>query len=173
MLKKIFAIFTIFFLLITGISVIAEQSENETVIKSTKNEFIVFSDTIIEKSDDFVTIALEGADKFLMDAGKPMLPVVTKIFTYPFQTKIKDIKCSYESVSEEVLQDKILPAPEAIPVISINKVVEKNSNTPLLDDNVYASSDLYPDKWYDYRITCGNNEINVIFNFYPLRYKPL
>lgn len=173
MFKKTIAILTIFFLLILGTNVIAEQSENETMLKSTKNEFIVFSDTIIEKSDNFVTIALEGADKYLMDAGKPMLPVITKIFTYPLQTKIKDIKCSYVSISEEVLQDKILPAPKAIPVIAINKVAENSNNIPIIDDNVYTSTDLYPDKWYDYWITCGNNEINVIFNFYPIRYKPL
>ena len=174
MIKKIFPIFTIFLLIITGVSVLAEVSgKDNAFIISTKNEVINFSQTYVEKKGDFATISLDESDIFLMDEGKPMLPVVSKIFTYPLETRIKNIKCAYTSISEEIIQDKIIPSPKTIPTMSINKGKENDSDTLLIDEKVYKSADIYPEKWYNYRITCGNDCINVILNIYPVRYKPL
>ena len=127
----------LFFLTISGVSVFADEPENgSTLLISTKDELITFSTAIVEKQDEFVTINLEDAETYLMNSGKPMIPVVTKIFTFPLGTKIKNIKCSFSGFSEEIIQNPVKPAPKAFPKLSINKLVEKHSETPLMDQNI-------------------------------------
>jgi hypothetical protein len=114
-------------------------------------------------------VNLEETNDYLMETGKPMLPVQTKTYTYPKNTKIRDVTCRVNSIQEQKLEDKILPVSEPK---ARNKIELEIENIQVFDEDVYNSDACFPDSWYSYDIKCGIDGINVIVRFYPVRYSP-
>ena len=176
---KILALIIVILLIATSVSVLAVDSDdNPKMGISIKNDTLFFSSATIETMDNYVSLNFEEASSFLMQPGKPMLPVCTKTFTFPFGTKIKNVNCSILDISEIKISGKIKPAPNVVTTIAINISESENHTDEIIEDkSVYSSSDLYPDKWYDYSIRCGLNDdknvVRVTTNFYPFRYSPL
>ena len=85
-----------------------------------------------------------GTDSFICSPGKPLLPIIDKVFTFPLGTEIVDIDvgCDYEKY---VLSGNVKPCPE----IKFN-IIEFNqkSNNLELDEKIYSSSNFYPSKPY-------------------------
>ena len=84
-----------------------------------------------------------------------------------------DIECKIGEIKSQVLNNKILPAP--------NKVVlgsdEVNPNYEMNED-IYFKDDFYPDNWFSYYLGGGldeNNEHKTFLNIrsYPIRYNPV
>ncbi len=174
---KILPVGVVIILILTGINVIAINTEQGNSIKNAvKYDTISFSQATIESSGEYVSINIEEANTILKNPGKPELPVYIKTFKFPFGTKIIDIKCMTSEIKQEVISGKIKPAPRPVPLISLkqskNNIIEEEQE----NRDVYSSSELYPDKWYEYSIGCGldGNE-RVVFlklRFYLVRYSP-
>jgi len=140
-MKKIISSVIIGFLIIGGLGAVAfDNSDHITKIK----EIIHISQPIIKDSDEYFRIDIEESDSYICYPGKPLLPTVTRIFTFPLGTKIVDVdvRCEYE---EYVLSKKIQPAPT--PKI-ISKEVSQELNEVVTDETIYTSSDLYPSEPY-------------------------
>ena len=184
--KKILPIFTVFSLFFTTLNVIAITSDDDNIIKiNEENDHMSFSQATIETKGEYLSVNLKEANTFLRDTGKPLLPVFTKTFTFPFGTKIKNVECAISDITSEVIDGKILPSPRPVPRISIANSVEQTINEEKIneeentfeDESVYSSSDLYPDIWYKSKIGCGlyngKDTIFVKVDIYPVRYSPL
>jgi hypothetical protein len=189
---KILPILVIVSLFFTAINVIAINSEDDNIIKiAEKNHHISFSQSTIETKGEYVSVNIDATNTLLRDTGKPMLPAYTKTFTFPRGTKIKNVECILSDITSEVIDRKIQPSPRPIARISLKNTVnqndindENNNEEEVIEDkeyfiedqSVYSSSDLFPDKWYDYKIGCGLYKgEDVIFlkvNCYPVRYSP-
>jgi len=173
---KILTILIIAFLLFSGIGVTAVNLENNN--EQSFSSKLMFSKKTITYDGEYFSIDLDNTNSFLMDSGKPMLPSYTKTFTFPMGTKIKNVECTISSdVNREIIYGKIEPTPEAVSMILQNKLGLNDSETEIVEDaSVYASSNLYPDRWYDYSIGCGlDGDERAIFltvSLYPLRYSP-
>jgi len=176
---RIQAAITVILLIITSISVIAVDSDDDhKILTFIKEDHFLFSQAIIETKETYVSVNLAEANTFLMQPGKPMLPVCTKTFTFPLGTKIKSVICTTMDISEMKISGKIKPAPRALPKITVKKTtLEDTKEETLEDSSVYSNSDLYPNTWYDYSIRCGRKDdqsvIRVMVRYYPLRYSPM
>jgi Peptidase family C25/PKD domain len=137
-MKKILPLLVFVILFLNGLGAVAlhdKQYEKELM-----TDKIVISEPEITDIDDYVSVNLKEAKSFLLGTGKPMLPVVTKIFTFPLGTKIIDVSVDYE-VEEYRLSKKIQPAP--VPVI-LSRESSQASTELIPDETVYSSSTLYP-----------------------------
>ncbi len=138
-------------------------------------ELIVFSDLFIKdvpEEEQYVSVNLEEATSFLMKPGEPILPIFTKVFTFPFGTKIKEITCKPSGIQEKIVPKEIIPCPEPVSDASAETAIPKT----VKNHEVYSSTNLYPDSWYSYRTGCGlYDDEHVVFltiGVYPVRYSP-
>jgi len=186
---KILPILVVVSLLLTGINVIATDTDDDNTVKIVgEDHHISFSQATIETKGEYLSVNIAEANTVLRVTGKPMLPVYTKTFTFPRGTKIKNVECIISDITSEVIDGKIEPSPRPIPRISLKNSINQNSleeetikndnneEETIEDKSIYSSSDLFPDSWYDYKIGRGLYEgKDVIFvkvDCYPTRYSP-
>jgi len=171
---KLVSFFIVFLFLFTCFNVLALEGDNDDVSFETLscNDSFVFSKASFEKTDDFIKLKLSEATTYIMDAGKPMLPVVVETYVFPKNAKITKIECTFLGLSEQKISDKIMPAPEKVPLINLDKNTGQES-TLFLNSSIYESSEVYPSENYDYSITCGINGLTLSVRLYPVCYKPL
>ena len=143
------------------------------------NETFLFSEPILQEKEKYLTIDIKEATTYLIRPGMPLLPVFTKTYIFTFKTKILEIECNPLEINQETILQKIQPSPEPIPLLDVEEKVNSELTSDLSDDTLpfYNITDLYPDTWYDYRISSGlDNSTHVTFltvKFYPLRYSPI
>ncbi len=53
-----------------------------------ENESIVISEPIFKEMGSYMTVNLMESTSTLIHSGKPMLPVITRVFIFPFGSKI-------------------------------------------------------------------------------------
>ena len=167
-MKKYLSIILVGLLVVSGLGLsITAIDIDETRLMTEK---IKISKPIITQDEQYVLVNLKESESFLIEDGKPMLPMITRTFTFPLGTKIKNVDINYNTV-EEKLSSKIKPSPRAIPLIS----TIKTDDVKLIDEDVYNSDSFYPNE--PYIITKGAGKINgenvLILNIkIPLQYSP-
>ncbi len=171
---KFISLLVIFLLFFTCFNIMAfEQNNNDVSFKLFYcNDNIFFSKISFEKYDDFIKLKLNETTNYIMNTGMPMLPVIVKTYVFPKNSKITKIECTLSGFSEEVISEKIIPAPQKLPLINQNKKTNQEI-TQIFNNSVYESSEFYPYENYDYSITCGINGLTLNVRMYPVRYNPL
>jgi len=110
-----------------------------------------------------------------MDNGKPVLPVVTKVYTFPLGTKIDNVVVTFNNINEHVLSKKIMPSSEPVLLLANEKVSTKLSET-LLDEKIYSSNGLYPEEQYivgkGVGLKDGEHVMYLTVRCNPIRYSP-
>jgi hypothetical protein len=168
-MKKIVSIILIGLLVVSGFG--ARAFNNDNPIMKIK-EIIRISQPNIKEIEEYVSIDFKESDSFIYEPGKPLLPVTTKIFTFPLGTKIVnvDVTCNCK---EYILSNKVQPAPT--PRI-ISKGFSKELNKVIPDETVYGSSEFYPLEFYTVLRGAGlhDNEHVLFLNIkVATRYSPL
>ncbi|MCX6667767.1 MAG: C25 family cysteine peptidase [Euryarchaeota archaeon] len=176
---KISPFLVVAILIFSGIGVTAinldDQNNKQSVVSKA-----IFSNKVVVSKGEYISVNLDNTNTFLIEAGKPILPSHTETFTFPLGTKIKNVECVIPSdITKEIISKKIEPAPKPVLSIYIDKAKISNNSVEkeiVEDSSIYTSSNLYPDKWYDYNIGCGLDKgQHVIFltvQTYPVRYSP-
>jgi len=167
MKNKIIALTIVFLLSFVSLSVATGEeniSENVTISKS-----VLFSTASFEEQGEFLKITLDECDTYTSAPGEPMMPVITRTFTFPHGTKIKNVEVKTTGLSQEKIDAKILPAPKPVPRSSLN--IEKE-DTQDIDFDIYSSSEPYPEKEFEYKITSGIDDLYLSIRIYPCRYIP-
>ncbi|UCF13323.1 MAG: peptidase C25, partial [Thermoplasmatales archaeon] len=107
---------------------------------------------------------------------KPMLPVVTKVYTFPLGTKIDDVAVTFSEINQQVLSKKIMPSPEPVPLLASEMESIKLSKD-IIDEKIYSSSELYPEERYVIRTGVGlkdnDHVIYLTVRCYPVQYAPV
>ncbi|MCK5031893.1 MAG: peptidase C25, partial [Thermoplasmatales archaeon] len=85
-MKKLLPIILVGILVVSGLGAVAVQENDDETLYNI--EYMAISEPIITETNEYLTIKLEESESFLMETGKPMLPVITKVFTFPLGTKI-------------------------------------------------------------------------------------
>ena len=159
-MKNLLPIIIVGILVVSGLGAVAVQENGDEA--SFSAESIMISEPIITETNEYLTINLEESESFLMEAGKPMLPVITKVFTFPLGTKIVDVEVDFDT-QKQVLSKKIQPSPRPVPLTN-DLPVEKISAELVMDEEIYSSSALYPAEPYTIRKGAGiSNGENVLF----------
>ena len=172
---KMLPIIIILLLIITSFNFISLGSKDNNKIKIlVEEENISFSETQIEIENDYLSVNIEEANSFTQEPGKAMIPVVSTTYIYPFKTKIISVECQPIDIIEQIISNKIQPAPQSYPISSLTHI----NNIEINDDKnkIYQNDDIYPNKWFDYKITCGRNGDSLatfltVFE-YPIQYLP-
>jgi hypothetical protein len=173
---KILPLIIVVMFIVSSINAIAINAGKEKGIKfSEKTDIISFSKATIEPKGEYSSVIIEEANTVLNCPGRSLLPVYVKTFKFPLGTKIIGVECNPSDVREEIISKKIGPAPRPVPLNSVRNSIDYVDLTKE-EDEFYKSSELYPDKWYEYSIGCGlEGSERVLFlnvRCYPIRYKP-
>jgi len=170
-LKKILPLLVVGILALSGLGAVAITEEITYDVK-VKEESIVISKPIIKDAGQYVTVTLEEATSSILEVGKPMLPVVTRVFTFPFGTKITRVDVSFSNVNEMVLSKEVQPVPEPIPLNVKLQVGEEQ----VKDTTVYENTGLYPSNEYTFitgsGLDKGKHVVYLAVKCYFTRYSP-
>ena len=161
-MNKILPIFVIGILVISGLGAVAiqenEGNEDNVLLKV---EFMLLSEPIIKEKDNYLTVDLKESTSFLLETGKPVVPVIAKTFTFPVGTRISKVDVIFE-VEKLKLSNKIRPSPQPVP-LSTTLVAETKSEA-ILDKEVYGSAELYPSEQYTIQKGVGlKNQEHVLY----------
>ena len=178
MKNKILAIFMLHILVFASLNVLAtDENEKGNLSICTKSDRLSFSALNIETKGEYISLGLEQANTYIDAPGKPSLPVCVKTYKFPIAYKIYNVDFTYFDVEEKALTGKIKPAPQPVPLISLESQTKAvTSEEPVEDAGVYKSSEIYPDKWYEYSIGVGldgtQRVIILTVRIFPVRYEP-
>ncbi len=129
---------------------------------------VSFDHPLITAQDTYVTVTMQGATSELRDEGKPVLPYVTKVFSFQSGTAIESVSVDYAASMNETVPGVIQPAPS--PILTNTAA---STATRQADPEVYNSSDLFPDHSSEYTVKHGaHNTIYLSVTLYPVRYDP-
>ena len=152
--------------------VVAAPINRETSKNLTLKETISFSKPTIEPNGEYISLNIKETNTILDYPGKPMIPVFSKTFKFPFGTKIKDVDCVISGITEEEITGTIKLAPEPQTLTTFKNTIESSGN---LEQVNHQDIGIYPEKWFNYEIKCGLDKgertIFVIFHVFPIRYK--
>jgi len=167
-MKKIITLLILISLVLSGIGAVAvNESEKEDLISET----IIFSQPIINEQQDYAIIELEETTTYSWETGKPALPVVTKVYTFPLGTIIDDVEVTFSNTIEKKISKPVKPSPEVYPDSIITMDV-KNSEKEIS----YLGIDIYPEQRYSYRTGAGLKDgervIFLTIPIQPVQYKP-
>ena len=132
-----------------------------------------FSEPTVVEKEAYVELNLQGTDSWIFDAGSPMLPRRIETMTLPFGATIQNIVCVASGVQIKMLTKKISPAPQPMRLDGEVAV----SSEPVMNPEIYNSTDLFPNDWISYHMGAGLDENNqhktfLTINTYPIRYEP-
>ena len=148
-MKKLLSLLAGLILVLSGLGAVALPKTNEIL---EKEESVLISEPIIKEVDNYLAIDLEESTSMLLETGKPIIPVVTKTFTFPLGTNIIDVKIDLD-MKKYALSKKIQPSPE--PVFSSDIYDVSVVSEFILDEEVYSSLDPYPLEQYSIQKRVG------------------
>jgi len=158
-LKRLLSILVIGILIFVGFGAASSINDNAYNLKIERTNF-VFSNPIIKDEGKYLSVNLKESATFLLDPGKPLLPVVSQVYTYPFKTKINNVEVIFSEPKTLVLSKEIKPAPEPIILdteLQTTNQLEKNIN-------IYENEAVYPSNAFIYSVGAGlANDEHVIF----------
>ena len=144
---------------------------------SAKEQFSLNFSTpeIVEKTiqgENYIELEMEGTNGVLHHAGEPLVPFYSETIELPFGTKITDLHFEISEVKTMSISEKITPAPQPM-VYDMDYSVPEYS----MNEEIYSSSNLYPDTWATYYTGGGLNGDDVRKTFltiraFPARYSP-
>ena len=167
-MKKIVSILVIGLFVLTEIGAIAVPIEHNP-----KNiiEVLNISTPLLNEKQDYVQVTLPESDLNLIVPGKPLLPKITKVYAFPFGTKITDVRVTFSEETQETISKLVEPSPEAVIVSSVNGLNTDDEKSVTYDD-----IETYPETRYAFRTGAGLQDAeHVLFltvNIYPLQYTP-
>ncbi|UCF13541.1 MAG: peptidase C25 [Thermoplasmatales archaeon] len=166
-MKKTFPLLVVGILVLSGLGAVALPEIEQGTLE--KIESISFSDPKLKELDDYVEVKLNEATSYLMEPGNYILPTVTRVFVFPFRTKIKNVDVDFSDIKEKILSKNICLATEPIPDIYNKKMPSK-----IIEENkdIISHSGLYPEKQYNYNIGAGRDDDKIV-NYLSVKLCPI
>ncbi|KYK31381.1 MAG: hypothetical protein AYK22_02560 [Thermoplasmatales archaeon SG8-52-3] len=164
-MKKIFTILILQILIFSTIGAIAIQTSINSDEKVISESLLISKPEIISENE-FLSITFKEENSYILEPKSPMIPIVTKVYTLPFRSKIKNVEVIYKG-RNEILLSKPIKLNENPTPLGLNENLEQ-------DNEIYINSERFPQVEFNYRTGSGisNNE-NVLFltvQCYPLWY---
>lgn len=133
-------------------------------------ETIIFSEPVIsDYQHDYLSIGLKESNGYLQNPGYPVLPSLTKTYTFPFGTAITNVQVTFSEIKQYSLTKKIMPTATPVSDNSLNEQITE-------DQTIYGTHALYPSQQYTYSLHAGlDKRTHVIImdlQCYPIQYIP-
>jgi hypothetical protein len=152
-------------IIISGYGAVASSFTNQKMVE--KTDILSFSSVQLVEEQDTTNIGLSEATSYLTTPGDYALPVVTRVYTFPFLTKIINVAVSFSDIYEKTISKPLKLAP--LPVVDNT---EESAFTSLQSSSLMASSE----QMYSYHIAAGRDGDNLAtflaIHLYPIQYVP-
>jgi hypothetical protein len=172
-MKKILPILLVGVLMISGFG--AAVTTNTQSKNSSIQEELQFSNPVFTIQNNYLSVQIPEVTSYAAVPGDPVLPVYTKMLTFPVGTRILDVSFVPSSVQQMKVKKEIIPAAQTTPVSAVSGI---SSDGQLITNNeVYRSTGTYPLSRLQYQVGAGVNGnervIIVSLQYYPILYAPL
>ncbi|MEM4258180.1 MAG: C25 family cysteine peptidase [Candidatus Thermoplasmatota archaeon] len=158
-MKNILPILIVGILVLSGLGAVALPNTPQT---QRTHGVLFVSEPMIQHKDQFVRVRIPEQASYLMETGKPMIPVLVWSQTFEPNTQFSNIKVQYTTQPYQ-LAAPLEPAPHKVPLSK--ELADMYSPQVSMDATVYSSNDLYPSE--PYTITQGigldNNNNHVVY----------
>jgi len=168
-MKKLLAFLIVGIFVLSGLGAVTGTEDD----KEFKSEPIALSRPIIEEKENYVSIELTEATYSSWETNMPSLPVVTKVYTFPFGTRIDSVEVRFSDSMAQEISKPVIPSPE----VKIDSIISstENSDKPVAL-MTYSDIDVYPEQRFSYKTGAGlKGEEHVIYlsvHLYPVEYHP-
>ena len=170
MKRKLWSLMLIGIPVLLGLGAAKVPGDSTYLVKNLK-ESVVFSEAVVTLKGQYAEVNLKETTSVLSRTGEPVLPVITKVFTLPLGSKVKNVEVSFSKGNMIALSEKVRPGPEPV-----SKIEMHPSREPVKKSGIYESNELYPVKSFSYRVGAGiKGNKRVVFlkiDLFPVRYSP-
>jgi len=169
-MKKIIAILIVGLFIVNAFIVFSVGSE-KTYVEQIEHKNVVMQPLQITDTLDYISVRTDTATSYMMNPSEPTLPIVTKTFILPINSKNIDIDVMCHN--EEMISIDGIIQPASRPVI------DGSGENGFMDpsEEIYFVDNYYPMKTFDYDIKVGLYEkssvIYVNVHCYPVQYNPV
>ncbi len=166
-MKKIISMAIISLMIVSSISFLGAATQN----RQSESRLIHASylSPVIKQEKQFISLEIPDSEEYLIKENEPLLPKITKIYTFPFGTEITGVTFYPKQITQEQIQSKIIPSPRIMPM---------NENLQQVDyqTEVNYGTDPYPNAWGDYSVGTGimdgKRSTIVTCDVFPVQYYP-
>ena len=133
-MKNVLSILIVGVLVISGFGAVAvsDVDDRSLVVR----DVFSFSEPVFDESNDYLTVDFEESTSLWLETGKPVIPVFSKVYTFPVGTIISDYSVDLDYKSFDL--DKLIqPSPQPVPVSDL-LASEVLSKEVLPDSLVYS-----------------------------------
>ncbi len=163
-MRKIIPCIIFGILVISGLGAVVSSEESNVLSKTVKFDL---SDPLFKHIDNYCLVDFKESNSMLLESGKPMVPIITKTYSFPVGTRIFDVNVEMKS-KLYLLNKKIQPTPTTLN--QNNQLIAKNmeftNNEPVL-----YNIDMYPINSYEITKTIGLRDgqhvVSVNIKIYP------
>ena len=168
-MRKLLPFIVVGILVLSGLGAVSGSESNEESIVSEK---IYFSQPTILEKEDYVYLESTDATVYSGEQDKPALPVLTKVYTFPFGTKIDSVDVTFSDFTDIEITKPIEPSPEILVIsTSVSHYIEESEEIL-----TYFDIEVYPEERFGYRAASGlkgeENVLYVTISLYPDQYFP-
>jgi len=146
--KKIISLIIVTTFMSNGLIIVGQSNNDEEILF--KYDSICDPTPVFYDDGKYIKIEMNNS-AILYETGRPMLPIVTKILTFPFGSEIIDVTIQYDTVSYSLSKD-IYPCP---PLIIYEDADHYMLSHHFIDEITYCSNKLYPEKPVYYHTGSG------------------
>jgi hypothetical protein len=154
-MQKILPMLIVGILVASGLGAAAIQTQPDEQITDNfevSTTMISVSEPTFSQEQEYLTLDLDEAESYLSSMGKPMLPVITRTYSFPVGTQIDDVTVDI-NWEQQTLTEKITPTPLILPLsLEVEpRVLEEQR----IDETIYESTSWYPEQPYTVRMGSG------------------
>jgi hypothetical protein len=168
-MKKILTTLIIGIFILSGLGAVAGTEEK---IEKQGFETLHISTPVVVENEDYTTVEISEESSRSWEEGKPTLPVINKVYTYPFGTIINDVEVTFSEPIEIEISKPVMPSPE-LQTYSLQSTYKTVKSESVIS---YSDIDIYPEQRYGYRVGTGLDKgERVVFlsvQINPVLYKP-
>jgi len=151
--------------MISGYGAVATSFTNQNIAE--KTDTLVFSSVHLVEEQDYINVDLSEATSYLTTKGSYVLPVVTRVYTFPFLTKVTDVVVSFSETQEIPISKPLKFAPQPI-------VDNGEESTDVSFQS--TSLNIFPEQCYSYHMAAGRQNEDIVtflaIHLYPVQYLP-
>ncbi|MFH1013556.1 MAG: C25 family cysteine peptidase, partial [Thermoplasmatota archaeon] len=162
-MKKSLAGIIVAVLIISGCGAVASSFTDQKIVE--KKDSLSFSSVQLHEENEYTNVDLLEATSYLTTPGGYALPVVTRVYTFPFLTKITNVAVSFSEMYEKTISKPLKLAPQPI---------SDNTEESNLVSLQSTSLKICPEDSYSYHIATGRDGDNLAtflaVHLYPVQY---
>jgi len=163
-MRKIIPCIIFGILVISGLGAVVSSEESNVLSKTVKFDL---SDPLFKHIDNYCLVDFKESNSMLLESGKPMVPIITKTYSFPVGTRIFDVNVEMNP-KLYVLNKKIQPTPATLN--QNNQLITKNMEF-INNEPVLYNIDFYPINSYEITKTIGLRDgqhvVSVNIKIYP------